>query len=107
MEENQSRLLQFISDHGLKRPEGTVLFEALVSWYEAGSLKHLQSQVLIITLPKVMVLYVLEFIKEDHHQAEMYSTGSFFFNYTPGNASLEIKEDPSRPMSLVSISPLS
>ena len=103
MNNRQTELLkQFIKDNQLQKPDGTIRFQAVVSFYKQSSIQHIGSEIQVLNLPKQMAVYVLEFLKEEYGHPEMYNTSQQLFS-TRGRV-LEIR-DPEDDGLLISISP--
>lgn len=102
--ENKSllQLQQFILDNNLASQKGITLFDAVITFYHNGNQVNTSSEVQIITLPKEMVLYVLEFVKDIQHESDIYSTSSYYFCYT-GNNIMEIRDSSYNDLLLFSI----
>ena len=96
------QLQQFISDNNLASHKRITLFDAVITYYHNGNPVNTPSEVQIITLPKEMVLYVLEFVKDIQHESEIYSTSSYYFSYT-GNNIMEIRDASYNDLLLFSI----
>ncbi len=101
-----NQLLQdFITDYNLKRPDGVTAFDATVSFYKEKILHSISSEVQIINMPAMMVLYIFEFFKEAYELPEMYATENFKFRYSKGGPLQIIAAENSQPF-FVSILPL-
>ncbi|MES2849513.1 MAG: hypothetical protein V4685_10690 [Bacteroidota bacterium] len=85
------QLQQFIKKNALDPQKGIILFNATITLHSNENPLIISSEVQIITLPKEMVLYILEFVKATHLQSEIYSTRLYHFEHT-GNTTLVIKE---------------
>ncbi len=105
MENNSAlQLQQFISENTLALQKGITLFNATITLHNNKNQLIISSEVQIITLPKEMVLYILEFVKATHLQSEIYSTRLYHFEHS-GNTTLVIKEPDGGPLLTVSIQP--
>lgn len=91
--ESQSlqQLQQFIADNQLATKKEIILFDAVITFYRNNKLVTAVSEIQVITLPKEMVLYVLEFVKDIYHESEIYSTSSYLFTCR-GKILLEIRD---------------
>lgn len=96
------QVVKFISENNLKTQEGIVLFDAAVTFYRNGVPVSATSEIQVITLPKEMVLYVMEFVKDAYHESDIYSTSLYHFNY-PGKNILEIRDGNYKDLLLFSI----
>lgn len=85
------QLQQFIADNNLASNKDIILFDAVITFYRNNKLVTAVSEIQVITLPKEMVLYVLEFVKDVYHESEIYSTSLYFFN-CKGKNILEIRD---------------
>ena len=88
------QLQKFISDNSLKRGDGIIVFDALITLYKKEMPVVLQSEVQIITLPAEMVIYIFEFCKPGQTEKEMYRTSQDQFAILPGEE-LEIQDKES------------
>lgn len=102
-ESNSSlQLRAFISNNNLNTQTGIILFNASVSLYRKDNPITVFSEIQVITLPKEMALYILEFVKDSYHNSEIYSTRLYSFNCT-GKNTLEIRDEHSKDLPLLSI----
>lgn len=85
------QLQEFITLNDLKKAGEIILFNALVTRIRNNSLLKAVSEIQIITLPKEIALYILEFVKEDLHEPEMYSTANHDFSF-PDSKTLVITD---------------
>lgn len=85
------KLLEFITLNDLKKSADIILFNALVTRIRNNSLLKAVSEIQVITLPKESALYILEFVKEELHEPEMYSTAHHHFSF-PDSKTLEITD---------------
>ena len=85
----ETQLLQFICDHHLKKPNGVVLFDAMVSFYQKEESRDIFSEIQVITLPDCMALYILTFFNDKYGMPELYTTRDYIFNY-PEASKIEI-----------------
>ncbi len=95
----------FVNDYSLKRADAVTAFDAIISFYKKDMLHTVPSKVQIITIPKVMAVYIFEFFNDSLGREEMYSTENFYFCRSKGGA-LEIRADESSIMFLISIMPV-
>jgi hypothetical protein len=103
MESHSTRQLQqFIADNHLASQREIILFDAVITFYRNNKLVTAVSEIQVITLPKEMVLYVLEFVKDVYHESEIYSTVSYFFNCRGKNI-LEIRDDHNKDLLLFTV----
>ena len=67
-------LQKFISDNKLKREDGIIHFDAIISLYKKDITLTIHSAIQVITLPEEMALYILIFSEEESGEKEMYRT---------------------------------
>ena len=96
------QLQQFIADNNLATQKEITLFDAVITFYRNNKLVTAVSEIQVITLPKEMVLYVLEFVKDIYHESEIYSTNSYFFTCKRKNA-LEIRDNHNKDLLLFTV----
>ncbi|MFT3680768.1 MAG: hypothetical protein QM791_10885 [Ferruginibacter sp.] len=104
MNKSKTELLQFIQDYELKRADGIIAFDATVSFYHNDELRRIPSMVQVVNLPKEMVIYIHEFMKDEYHQSEVFSTELFSISYSEGTP-LEIRTNSNHPGFIISILP--
>ena len=104
MQNSQTELLlQFINNRGL-RTGNLIIFNAVVLFYEDAELMKITSEVQIITLPKEMALYIIEFLNPEYNRSEMFSTAQFCFTINEDNA-LEIRNNEAESRFLLCLTP--
>lgn len=94
-------LLKFISNNKLNKTGG-ILFNAGVSFYRDDCLQQIISQVQVIMLPHEIALYILEFLKEEINENEMYSSSCYHFKL-PEATTLEIYKNAADENAVLSI----
>ncbi|HRI22697.1 MAG TPA: hypothetical protein PLA68_17175 [Panacibacter sp.] len=82
-----------------------IIFNAVVLFYKETQLKKITSEVQIITLPKEMVLYIIEFLNPEYNRSEMFSTAQFCFSINKDDA-LEIRNYETESRFLLCLIPL-
>ncbi len=105
MNRSPTALLQdFISKYDLRQPDGVVRFRARVSFIEGDTRGEIFSEILIVSLPDQMVIYVLEFFDEEYRMPDMYSTATYWLEQK--EKALEVKAHVSDSKFIICISPL-
>ena len=82
-----------------------ILFDATVDFHPGKELHSINSEVLVIELPNKIAVYVLEFLKGDFNEPEMYCTNKHQFKYT-ATGQLEISDLQNAAAVLISIIPV-
>ncbi len=101
---NTQDLQQFILDNNLKREDGIILFNASIQLHSSGETFSFFSEIEVITLPKEMVLYILEFDGKENSGKEMYRTGQDQFTLL-SQQDLEIRDTGTDNRLVISIQP--
>ena len=74
-----AQLQQFISANKIGRTNGILLFEASIHFLNNNVTNTINSAVQVILLPDTAVLYIMEFVKQEYGQNEMYSIADYDF----------------------------
>lgn len=100
----REEILHFVSANNLAKPNGILLFDAVVFYYSNYVAQSINTPVQIVNLPNASAIYIFEFFKDEYQHPEMYSTDEYDFQC---NASfeLEIRKKISKPGFLISIKP--
>jgi hypothetical protein len=105
MENNSPQELQkFIAQKIPSSQKEIILFNAAVTYYRDNTPVTITSEIQIITLPKEMVLYVLDFVNDNYQESEIYSTRLYQFEYSSNNT-LEVKGSDGQALLIVAAIP--
>lgn len=96
------QLQKFISDNTLKREDGIIVFDALITLYKEEKPVVFQSEIQVVRLPSEMVIYIFEFCKPGQTEKEMYRTSQHQFVILSGDE-LEITDTESNSRLLISL----
>jgi hypothetical protein len=80
-------LQQFIADNKLRRDDNLILFESGITICKTNT--DYYSDILVVSLPQEMVLYIMEFCISSQPENEMYRTSDHLFTCLP-NKKLEV-----------------
>ncbi len=97
-------LQRFIEDNSLKRKDGLILFEGTITLCKTET--DFNSDLLVVTLPEEMVLYVMEFCTPGQPENDMYRTKDHLFTCLP-DKKLEITDLKSGDPVIISLSTIS
>lgn len=90
MTNNSAQELQrFIIDNKLRRNDDLILFPSTISICKTNT--DYYSDILVVSLPQEMVLYIMEFCTPGHPENEMYRTADHLFTCLP-NKKLEVTD---------------
>ena len=90
MTNNSAQVLQrFIADNKLRREDDLILFESDITICKTNT--NYYSDILVVSLPQEMVLYIMEFCTSNHPENEMYRTADHLFTCLP-NKKLEVTD---------------
>lgn len=81
--QSTQELQRFITDNSLRRKDGLIVFDATVTICTTNT--HFLSELLVVTLPEEMVVYVMDFDLSGHPGNDMYRTVDNLFTCMPGN----------------------
>lgn len=88
---SREHLLNFISKNQLKKEDGIICFDALVSFYKPSPFE-INSEIQIISLPNEHALYIINHPENLAASSDVYSTAAFDFVHT-GSNELEIADN--------------
>ncbi len=102
---NTKPVQDFIADYQLQRNDGVTCFTATIRFNNKGLLHTIVSEVQIVRVLDMMVLYIFEFFNEEYGFREMYGTQDHCFRYSKGSA-LEISNEAMRHRLHIAVMPL-
>jgi hypothetical protein len=95
-------LQRFITDYRLRREDGLIIFEGTITLCKTNT--DFYSEILVVTLPEEMVLYVMEFGKPGHPENDMYRATDHLFTCLP-DKKLELTDLKSGNRVIISLAP--
>ncbi|CAN5900617.1 hypothetical protein BH11BAC4_BH11BAC4_17590 [soil metagenome] len=103
---SNAAIKNFIDDHGLKRADGCIIFNAVAGFYDEGNvLCSINTEIQIVHVAGMPVLYIIDTAAENFHLPDMYTTHEFHFAYSNG-IELEIRKDQRHRRFFISVRPV-
>lgn len=100
-----SAVANFINDFSLERSDGLIVFNATVFFYDhENSLYSISSEIQIVRILDIPVLYIIDFLQDVYAMPEMYSSENYHFSYQKG-VGLEIRNLQQQERFIISINP--
>jgi len=95
----------FTDDHALRHTNGVTVFNAMLSFYKKNISYSIASEVHIINVVGMPVIYLIGFLKEEYPIPDMFVAEKFHFSYDK-DGPLEIRNAATDKAFLVSIMPI-
>ncbi len=100
-----SAVANFINDFSLERTDGLIVFNATVFFYDhENTLYSISSEIQIVRILDMPVLYIMDFLQDIYAMPEMYSPADYHFSYQKA-IGLEIRNIKQEERFIVSINP--